>query len=474
MESSAGEFFHDTQKLFDWEAFFKRALSKGGEWADLYWEKAQRNQLRIVNSIPSEASCGQDEGIGLRVLHEGRTIYRHTNDLSPEGLEDLANQVAREVNAQKKDFSYSAFREHYDPILGLDLPANEVSTLEKSSWLMKLAQSLPQSLKNSQASSSHELLLIDRRKKFFVARSDGLVVCDERSQLALELSQQAFRDTHAYSINTQWGGHWGWNTFSDNFLAEIVSNTKTSLEAQSESIAAPHGSMPIVLSSHAGGVLLSKIIARGLEADLAANALSSFSGAIGTKIASEKLSLFDDGRLPHGAGSQHVDDEGHFTQKTLLIENGVLRNFLYDHRSALKNKTKSTGNGRRQSYKYQASVRLTNLVVQAGSKSENEMIASIPRGLYVKKLGGGQVSGITGDYIFSIEEAYLIDKGIIGRCVHGASLVGKAKHFLSSIVEVASESQLNYGICDKMGQPLPIGRQQPALQLADQRIVREL
>ncbi|MDO8643741.1 MAG: TldD/PmbA family protein, partial [bacterium] len=230
---------------------------------------------------------------------------------------------------------------------------------------------------------------------------------------------------------------------------------------------APAGRMPVILSSEAGGTMVHEAIGHGLEADLASQKLSVYHGRIGEKVAADNVTILDDATLPTKRGSFQFDDEGSLSEKTVLVENGILKRFLYDRYMGLQDDQPSTGNGRRENYRFKPICRMTNTMIASGSDDPKEILSSTPTGLFVKKMGGGQVNTVNGDFVFEVNEGYLIENGQIGEPVRGAMLTGNGPEVIRIIDKVGSDLGFAIGTCGKDGQGVPVGDAQPTLRIPE-------
>ncbi len=233
------------------------------------------------------------------------------------------------------------------------------------------------------------------------------------------------------------------------------------LEAQK----APRGEMTVVLSSSAGGTMIHEAIGHGLEADIVQKKASKYCGKIGKEIASPLITVIDDPTLPNKRGSYRFDDEGNPSQKTVLVENGVLKSYLYDYLTAKRDRINPTGNGRRESYHYRPLPRMSNTYIAPGESDPEGIIKSTKKGLFVKKMGGGQVDSVNGDFVFEVEEGYLIEDGKITKPVRGATLIGNGPKVLREINMVGNDLGFEIGTCGKEGQGVPISDGQPTLRI---------
>lgn len=230
---------------------------------------------------------------------------------------------------------------------------------------------------------------------------------------------------------------------------------------------APMGRMAVVISSEAGGTMIHEAIGHGLEADLTQQGLSVFSKKMGERVASSLVTVVDDPTLPQKRGSYAFDDEGVASQRTLLVEEGILKGYLYDRLTALKEGIPSTGNGRRESYHHKPIPRMSNTLIVPGKTKPEEIIRSVEKGLFVKKMGGGQVNTVNGDFVFEVSEGYLIEKGMITEPVRGAILTGNGPQILKEIDRVGDDLGFGIGTCGKDGQGVPVSSAQPTLRIPE-------
>ena len=230
---------------------------------------------------------------------------------------------------------------------------------------------------------------------------------------------------------------------------------------------APMGRMAVVLSSEAGGTMIHEAIGHGLEADLAQQGLSVYSKKIGEKVASSLITVVDDPTLPQKRGSYAFDDEGVASRRTILVEEGILKGYLYDRLSAFEDGVESSGNGRRESYQDKPIPRMSNTMILPGKMGPEEIVHSVEKGLFVKKMGGGQVNTVNGDFIFEVNEGYLIEKGSVGEAVRGAILIGNGPQVLKEIDMVGNDLGFGIGTCGKDGQGVPVSDAQPTLRIPE-------
>jgi TldD protein len=344
-----------------------------------------------------------------------------------------------------------------DPIGTLD-SAQKVALLEK---VERLARAKDPRIVQVMAGLAAEYDVV------LVARADGTRAADVRPLVRLSVTVIAEQNGRREVGNGGGGGRFGLGYFQDavieSYVAQAVNAALTNLEGR----AAPAGAMTVVLGPGWPGVLLHEAIGHGLEGDFNRKGSSAFSGRVGQRVAAKGVTVLDDGTLPDRRGSLNVDDEGHATQRTVLIEDGILKGYIQDTLNARLMHVKPTGNGRRESYAHLPMPRMTNTYMLAGSRSRDEIVASLKRGLYATNFGGGQVDITSGKFVFSASEAFWVENGKIQYPVKGATLIGSGPDCLTRVSMIGNDLQLDPGIgsCGKEGQSVPVGVGQPTLRI---------
>ena len=440
-------------------------MSRGIDYADLYFQSSREESWSLEDGIVKEGSHSIEQGVGVRAISGEKTGFAYTDELLLPALEE-ASDAARAIaqsggrNAVKA-WSRPASRALYLPADPLDTVRDE----DKVAWLMRIdaeTRRIDPRVKQVMASLAavHEVVL--------VAASDGTLAADVRPLVRVNVSvivEQGGRREQGYSGG---GGRYGLDELlcGDGPLAhgrEAVRQALVNLEA----IAAPAGTMTVVLGPGWPGILLHEAIGHGLEGDFNRKGTSAFSNRIGQKVAVDEITVVDDGTLDRRRGSLNVDDEGTPTQCTVLIEDGVLRGYIQDKMNARLMGQAPTGNGRRESFAHMTLPRMTNTYMRAGTREPGEIIASVEKGLYAVNFGGGQVDITSGKFVFSASEAYLIDHGKIGAPVRGATLIGNGPDVLMRVGMVGNDLKLDGGVgtCGKEGQSVPVGVGQPTLRI---------
>jgi TldD protein len=306
----------------------------------------------------------------------------------------------------------------------------------------------------------------DSQQRVVIANSDGQFVADERVHIIFLVHVVARRDGIVQTGYEPIGSSGGFEIFEEVDPSHIAECAAGRAIKMLEAAPAPTGIMPVVISCEAGGTMIHEAVGHSLEADLVQKGLSVFAGRLGEKIASDVVTVCDDATLAGKRGSFQCDDEGTAASRTLLIEDGILKTYMYDLTTARKDGRPSTGNGRRESYRHKPIPRMTNTLILPGHAAPEDIISSTEKGLFVKKMGGGQVNTINGDFMFDVNDAHLIQGGEIKESVRGASLVGNSFKVLSQIDMVADDLGFSVGTCGKDGQGVPVSDAQPTLRIA--------
>jgi TldD protein len=455
------------------EKILREALKEGGEFADLYFEQTRSIVIICEEDRIEKVISGLDSGVGLRVLFGGKTIYSFTNEISEKALIDLASKISRVVKEDGEErvinFTHPSRASSSKPLIGKssfsvekdpkNIPIGEkVSVVKRTNDVARRLDPFVRQVK---------VLYRDVSQILTIANSDGILVEGERVGTVFSVQVVSAKGDLIQTGYEPAGGTMGFELF-DLYPPEGVAEkaTKRSLLMLSAR-KAPMGRMPVVLSSEAGGTMIHEAIGHGLEADLAQQGLSVYSKKIGEIVASPLVTVVDDSTLPQKRGSYAFDDEGTPSQRTLLVEEGILKGYLYDRLTALKDGVTSTGNGRRESYQHKPIPRMSNTMIASGKMKPEEIIRSVEKGLFVKKMGGGQVNTVNGDFVFEVSEGYLIEKGAVGEPVRGAILTGNGPQVLKEIDMVGDDLGFGIGTCGKDGQGAPVADAQPTLRIPE-------
>ncbi len=445
----------------DPQAVLKRVLKNGGEFADLFVEDLDSTAILFEAGRIDNIVGGLDRGAGIRVVANGRTIYAYTNDLTQEGLLELADQLSSAVR-QGKQGELGALKKQPPGVTLQTLRDPTGASLEDKIALVKRAN---QAAWQSDLVKQVRVMYRDRKRSLGIANSHG-VISDEEQKSLVFFTQVVAADGTSIQTGYEPVGSAGGLEILDQTRPEEVAKIAAQRALQNlKARKAPAGSMPVVLSSEAGGTMVHEAVGHGLEADLAEQGMSVYANKLGEKVASDLVTVIDDGTLEGRRGSYGYDDEGTPSKRNVLIENGILKGYMYDKLMAMRKGVNSTGNGRRESYRHKPIVRMTNTYIAPGQHDPAEILRSVPSGLFVKKMGGGQVNTVNGDFVFEVTEGYLIKDGQIAEPVRGATLTGNGPKILQQIDMVGNDLGFAIGTCGKDGQGVPVTDAQPTLRI---------
>jgi TldD protein len=450
----------------DLESYVGEALSQGGDYADVYFEYLLTSSIAIDESMVKSASQGVSMGVGVRVISGERTGYAYSDDLSPEKIKKAARAAAHIANAPAKVEKFDlneGVRHNLYPVLVSPTETAFADRVELVKRADRAARAYDPRIFQVQA------VYADNLRQVMVATSEGVLTLDRQPLARMSVSALARAGGGAPQRGHAGGGGRVELTYfltektPEHFAREAAREAIVMLEA----VEAPAGEMTVVLGPGWPGILLHEAVGHGLEADFNRKGVSAFSGRVGQKVASELCTVIDDGTIGGRRGSLNVDDEGNPTQKNVLIENGILRGYLQDKLSSRLLRSASTGSGRRESYAHIPMPRMTNTFMLAGESDPEEIIRSVPKGLYCANFGGGQVDITSGNFVFSASESYFIEDGKLTRPVRNATLIGNGPEALKYVSMVGSDLKLDEGIgvCGKEGQSVPVGVGIPTIKI---------
>ncbi|MFO1518891.1 MAG: TldD/PmbA family protein [bacterium] len=442
----------------------KKALSHGGDFSEIFFEKSDSTQVQCEEKKIERLQVGTDMGVGIRVLFGGETAYAYTNDFTEPSLLMLADSVAAAVKAKKFDRDINLTTQspswknavQVEPSgIPFDQKVEQVLKANKTAWAVDT--------QIRQVSVSYR----DQIRQILVANSEGQLCEDHQVYTVFVVQVVAGSGDVIQTGYEPVGGTVGFEIFKSEDPEKVALLAAKQALLMLKARKAPAGRMPVVLSSEAGGTMIHEAVGHGLEADLAYEELSVYKNKIGSRIASPLVTVWDDKTVPGKRGSFVFDDEGTPAQKTVLVENGILKTYMYNRLYAGKASVASTGNGRRQSYRNRPIVRMTNTMIAPGKDNPEEIIRSVESGLFVKKMGGGQVNTVNGDFMFEVTEGYLLEKGKIGEPVRGATLTGNGPEILNLIDKVGTDLGFGIGTCGKDGQGVPVADAQPTIRIPE-------
>jgi TldD protein len=437
-----------------------RALAHGGEFAELFAERRGGLTLAIDESRIESVQSGAEEGAGVRVLSGGTTYFAHVDGLDPSDLERAADEAAAALRGDRSEPQpLRAVATTPQPI---ERRPEEVPAARKAELLRELDERARSTVGEvAQLIASYA----EARRQVAIANSDGLFSGDDRTRVRIGAQAVARRGDRVETGAETLGGHRGYELFEDDPASIAASAARKALTLL-DAGPAPTGSMPVVVGGGFGGVLFHEMTGHGLEADHVQKGASVYAGKLGEEVAQPLLTAYDDGRLPGEWGSDAIDDEGAPTQKTQVIEDGRLVSFLYDRQRAERDGVASTGNGRRESFRHLPIPRMTNTYIAPGEAEPEAIIGEVESGFYAVSFAGGQVDPATGDFVFGVNEGYLIEGGRVTRPCRGATLVGNCLEALAAIDAVGNDFWMKTGMCGKGGQKVPVGTGQGHVRIA--------
>jgi TldD protein len=439
------------------------ALGNGAEFAEVFVEDRRSSAATLDDRRVEEVTSGRERGAGIRVVTGETTGFAHTADLSEPGLLEAARAAASAAHGGggRRTVALEPRSDH--AAAGRVVRPGGVEKGDKVELLVRADEAA------RAAGGPIRQVSVgygDSHRRILVANSDGLLATDEQVRTRFSVSCVASGDTGMQTGNESIGLTRGIELLADHPPEAVAAEAARRALVKLGARPAPSGTIPVVIGPGSGGVLFHEACGHGLEADLVGKGASVFRGRRGELVASPLVTLVDDGTVDTEWGTLAIDDEGHPGSRNVLIEDGVLTDYMWDFLRARREGRRSSGNGRRQSYKHLPMVRMTNTYLTGGADDPDEIVASTPRGVYVAKLGGGQVNTATGDFVFGMTEAYMIEDGRITEPLREGNLIGNGPEVLRTIDAVGGDFSMGGpGTCGKDGQGVPVGLGQPTLRV---------
>ena len=455
-------FFKNTDlDLHKAEKIVSETLNKCDD-GELYLEDTKSESIVLDDNKIKSSNYTKDSGYGFRAINGDVVAYSHSNDISEKSLRNSSKNLKSTLKNSEGTYNSEIKKTNQKFYNDLD-PVDEKNLSDKIKILNEIneySRSINRSVKQVTAN------FLGERKNVEILRSGGELLRDSRPLVRINVSvmveKNGRKETGVYGV----GGRQSYDEFLKNddwkkICDEAYRIATTNLESK----ASPAGEMKVVLGPGWPAILIHEAVGHGLEGDFNRKKTSVFHDLVGKKVASDGVTIIDDGTIDKRRGSLNIDDEGTPTEKTVLIENGILKNFMQDRLNARLMNTKSTGNGRRESYKHIVMPRMRNTIMLNGNNTQDEMIKSVDKGIFAVSFGGGQVDITSGKFVFSCTEAYEIINGKIGSPIKGATLIGDGPSSLKEVLMVGNDMMLDPGIgtCGKAGQGVPVGVGQPSL-----------
>lgn len=444
---------------------FGNILTHHIDYADIYFQYSRSEGWSLDEGIVKAGSFNIDQGVGVRAISGEKTAFAYSDDISLLALNDAATAVwaigAAGQNGtlptlQARNNAASLYLPN-DPIASLPADA-KVKLLERLEGMVRALD--PRVVQvNASLAGEYEVML--------VAGSDGRLAADIRPLVRVSVSVIIEENGKREQGAAGGGGRHDYSYFTDDVLATYAKQAVHQAAINLHARPAPAGQMTVVLGAGWPGILLHEAVGHGLEGDFNRKGSSAFAGRVGQQVAAKGVTVVDDGTLMGRRGSLSIDDEGNPSQRTVLIEDGILQGYLQDSLNARLMGVAPTGNGRRESFAHLPLPRMTNTMMLAGEHAPEEIIASVKNGIYAANFGGGQVDITSGKFVFSMAEAYLIEDGKVTAPIKGATLIGNGPDALTRVTMIGNDLQLDSGVgtCGKEGQSVPVGVGQPTLRI---------
>jgi len=447
------------------EQVLARALSRGGTFAEIFYEDSRNFSMTLRSGKIENAAVSRPRGAGIRVYDALRSIYVYTCDVTLSGLlraaEKAAAAVTDTLGSGRDVVLCETVVTDIHPVkrLTLDVPAKERADVLRAAD--SAARAVSPTIKQVTAG------MLSREQQVTIANSEGLYTGDTRVYTRLSCSAVASDGVENQTGSENPGARCGFELFTDH--VDPAKAGRTAATTAATMLTAPYcaaGEMPVVIAGGFGGVIFHEACGHSLEATSVAPGISEFSGKLGQQVAAPCVTAIDDGTMANEWGSENIDDEGTPTTRLVLIENGVLKNYMVDRLNGLKMGMAPTGSGRRESYAYAPTSRMRNTFIAPGTDDDEEMIRTMGDGLYAAKMGGGSVNPATGEFNFAVQEGYLVKDGRITSPVRGASLIGRGSEILWRIDRVGRDMTMAQGMCGSMSGSVPTNVGQPHIRVS--------
>ncbi|MBS4210967.1 TldD/PmbA family protein [Neobacillus rhizophilus] len=440
------------------------ALSTGGDFSEIFVEDRFTNNITLRSSKIETALSGRDFGVGIRVFKGLQSVYAYTTDFSKDGLVKAAKNAAQAIKGNSVISPAPFVQEAYGTLHPIQMMPQEVVKSRKIAVMKKASDTC----KNYHSSISQVTVrLMDEEQNVLIANSEGKWAEDKRVRSRLAIQAVAVSGNKMETGFYGPGAHSGFE-FIENLNLDLYANEAARIAVTLlDASPCPSGKFPVIIDNEFGGVIFHEACGHGLEATAVAKNNSVFANRIGERVAPEIVTYIDDGTIPNEWGSINIDDEGEKARKNVLIENGILTDYLIDKFNSRRMGMESTGSGRRQSFRFAPTSRMTNTYIAPGKSRPGEIIAATENGIYAKYMGGGQVNPATGDYNFAIMEAYEVKNGKIGKPLKGATLIGNGPKTLQLVDMVGNNLGHGAGMCGSLSGSIPVNVGQPMIRVSE-------
>lgn len=443
------------------EQLLNQALRSKADFAEIFEEKSTNASISMLNNQVEKINSVSSAGVGIRLYSGIQSVYGYSNETDMESLMALVNDLTDGIGKEDKEEVVSLQEEKIENRHPVQIDSIEADLETKVAILKRVNEQAMKEKKIEKVQSS----LLAVHQDVQISNSQGKLVKDTRVRTRLACSAYAKEGDNMQSGFYGPGASMGLEFFETTTPEEIAKGAVRIALVMLEAKDCPSGKMPVIIDNGFGGVIFHEACGHALEATAVAKNQSVFANKEGQQIAASCVTAVDDGTIPNAWGSQNIDDEGNLQQRRVLIENGILKSYMIDRLNGRRMNKESTGSGRRQSYKYEPTSRMSNTYIEAGKDSFEDLFKGIERGLYAKNMGGGSVNPQTGEFNFAVNEGYLIEDGKISYPVKGASLVGTGAEILMNIDKVCDNLKRGQGMCGSVSGNIPTDVGQPAIRV---------
>ena len=448
---------------------FDEVLSTGADFAELFCEDTYEGSIQMISGKIDNASTKHKYGVGIRVLLDFKEVYGYTSDCSLEGLLKLARTLKGAYNEKPKNITYDFKYEDAtkNGYVNINRYSKDVPVSEKISYL----HIVDEVMANYDKRIVQRIVGISDKTQFVtIFNTKGKYITDVRNQQRISAQAVAKDNGKSQSNGNTIGGNFDIDTYKDKDLKAFAEDVCKACVTMLDAPEMVGGVYPVIIHNGFGGVLFHEACGHSLEATSVAKGLSVFTGKKGQKIASDIVTAIDDGTIYNEWGSTNCDDEGNKTRCNVLIKNGVLNSYMIDDRNNRRMKMESTGNSRRESYRYSPTSRMTNTFIANGESTFEEIISATEYGLFAKSMGGGSVNPITGEFNFAVNEGYMVENGKITHPVRGATLIGNGSNALFNIDMIANNQTFGHGVCGSKSGSVPANVGEPTIRILNMTV----
>lgn len=440
------------------------ALTTGGDFAEVYVEDRTNNGIVMIGGKVESTMTGRDYGVGIRIFKGFNSVYAYTNKSDRDSLISTAKKAAAAIEGKQGTTALSLNMTQNENINVIHIDPN---TIEKTRKVQLMRRAYDTAFNYDDLITQVTVSYMDYNQDIMVANSEGLWKEDKRVRTRLAISSVASKNGEMQSGFFGPGASKGYEFYENLDVEKYAKEASRIAVTMVNAKYSPSGKMPVIIDNGFGGVIFHEACGHGLEATSVAKGLSVFSDKVGKKIASPLVTAIDDGTIPNEWGSFNIDDEGTPSHRNVLIENGILKGYMIDKLNARRMNMDITGSGRRQSYRYAPTSRMSNTFIDNGKSSPEEIIANTEKGIYAKYMGGGSVNPSTGEFNFAVMEGYIVENGKIKDPVRGATLIGKGTDILNKIDMVGNNMTHGQGMCGSVSGSIPTNVGQPMIRVSE-------